>query len=131
MQNSGELIDADKIPVAAQRMWTSALTLSGHEFCSIMNYAGRQDTPRLVEPLAVLARAMNKNCVTERGPAAAAAIRKHPDDNRCYRGGGFLDDHRDFFTPVRQVLIPPKCLFVIETFASVVQESAKILFQSS
>ena len=99
MQNSGELVDADKIPVAAQRMWTSALTLAGREFCSIMNYAGRHDTPRLVEPLAVLARAINKNCVTERGPAASATVPKHPDDDVCFRGGGFLDEHRSFFTP--------------------------------
>jgi hypothetical protein len=99
MQNPGELAEKDLIPVAAQRMWTSALQLAGREFCFIVNYAGRQDTPRFVEPLAVLARAINKNCVTERGPAASATVPKHPDDDVCFRGGGFLDEHRSFFTP--------------------------------
>jgi hypothetical protein len=97
MKNSGELAEADMIPIAAQRMWTSALSLAGREFCFIVNYAGRQDTPRFVEPLAVLSRAINKNCVTERGPAAAATVQRHPSGNVCFRGGGFLDDHRGFF----------------------------------
>ena len=44
MKNSDELADADMIPVAAQRMWTSAKTLDGREFCFIMNLTGRQDT---------------------------------------------------------------------------------------
>jgi hypothetical protein len=44
MKNSDELADADMIPVAAQRMWTSAKTLDGREFCFIMNFTGRQDT---------------------------------------------------------------------------------------
>jgi hypothetical protein len=97
MQESSELASADLIPVAAQRMWTSALTLAGREFCFIMNYAGRQDTPQFVEPLAVLCRAINKNCVTERGPAATATVHTHPADNVCFCGGGFHDDHRGFF----------------------------------
>jgi len=63
-----------------------------------MNYAGRTDTPRFVEPLAVLSRAINKNCVTERGPAVTASLQKHPPENVCFRGGGFHDDHRGFFT---------------------------------
>ena len=54
MLNSHELAKADQIPVAAQRMWTSTLTIAGREFCSIMNYAGRKDSLRFVEPLAVL-----------------------------------------------------------------------------
>lgn len=97
MKNAGELATADRIPVAAQRMWTSELTLAGREFCFVMNYAGRADTPRFVEPLAVLSRAINKNCVIERGPAVTASVQKHPDANVCFRGGGFHDDHRGFF----------------------------------
>jgi hypothetical protein len=120
MQNSGELADADKIPVAAQRMWTSALSLAGREFCFIMNYAGRQDTPRFVEPLAVLARAINKNCVTERGPAATAAVRKHSADNTCFRGGGFMDAHRDFFAPGRKFRQPA---FLATSFSRGVAEN--------
>lgn len=99
MQNPGELSDKDLIPIAAQRMWTSALQLAGREFSFIINYAGRKDTLRFVQPLAVLARAINKNCVTERGPAASVSVHRHPDDDVCFRGGGFLDDHRSFFTP--------------------------------
>ena len=99
MENSAELAKPDQIPVAAQRMWTSALSLAGREFCFIVNYAGREDTPEFVDPLALFARAINKNCVTDRGPAATSNMAKHPPDNVCFRGGGFLDEHRGFFTP--------------------------------
>ena len=51
MKNSAELAEADQIPVAAQRMWTSAKRLSGREFCFILNHAGRADTPKFVEPM--------------------------------------------------------------------------------
>ena len=120
MQNPGELSDKDLIPVAAQRMWTSALQLAGREFCFIINYAGRQDTPEFVEPLAVLARAINKNCVTERGPAASVSVPKHPDDDVCFRGGGFLDDHRSFFTPGKAFRQPA---FLATSFSPAVAHS--------
>eukprot|EP01046_Picozoa_sp_COSAG06_P040820 COSAG06_NODE_4980_length_3811_cov_4.290140_1_plen_592_part_00 len=51
MKNSAELAEADQIPMAAQRMWTSAKRLSDREFCFILNHAGRADTPKFVEPL--------------------------------------------------------------------------------
>ena len=68
MQNSEELADGKLISVAAQRMWTSAYDLRGREFCFIINYALRADTPQFVEAVVVLSRAMNELCVTRRVP---------------------------------------------------------------
>lgn len=93
MQNASELANKDLIPDAAQRMWTSAKTLADHEFCSVVNYASRADTPAFVEPLAIFSRAINQQCVTRRG--AGPGI--HPDGDVCFRGGGFDDAHRSFF----------------------------------
>ena len=85
MENAAELADADLIPDAAQRMWTSAKTISDREFCFIVNHAGRADTRPFVEPLAVFSRAINQQCVTRRGagdavraPARRARRRPRP-----------------------------------------------------
>jgi hypothetical protein len=45
----------------------------------------------------MLSRGINELCVTARG-STTAKVPTHPDDNVCFRGGGFLDDHRSFFT---------------------------------
>ena len=81
MANAQELVD--QIPVAAQRIWTSALTLRGREFCFILNAAVRDDADDLADPTAQLARAINQLCVTA-GPSAGVAV--HPPDFVCYRG---------------------------------------------
>ena len=86
---------AGEIPQAAQRMWTSTLRLQDKELCSILNYAVRKDDPEIVEPLSILARAINMLCVTVGSASPAPAV--HPPDNICYRGGGFDDQHRAFF----------------------------------
>ena len=54
MKNSDELADSDMIPVAAQRMWTSALQLGVREFCSILNAVVRTDRLPAVEHAAVV-----------------------------------------------------------------------------
>lgn len=100
MKNSHELADADSVPIAAQRMWTSTITLvhpdgSKKEFCSVLCAALRDDSPGLVEPAAVLTRAINQLCVTA-GRASGPTV---PDNYKCYRGGGFPRDKnvRNFF----------------------------------
>ena len=91
MQNAQEL--SKDIPQAAQRMWTSAKQLGGKEFCFLLNFAIREDDPELIEFAAVLVRAVNQLCVTS-GHVAVM----HPPTNVCYRGGGFDDTHREFFS---------------------------------
>ena len=100
MANPGELADEAQIPVAAQRMWTSALQLQGHEFCFILNYALRADTEALVEPAAIIARGINRLCV--QSPEFAV----HPPEDTCYRGGGFNNECQDFFEAGRKYRQP-------------------------
>ena len=82
MSNAG-----DTIAVMAQRMWTSALQLRGREFCFILNYFLREDSPTLAGTLGKIARAINQLCVTANRATAAV----HPPDFVCYRGAGFDD----------------------------------------
>jgi hypothetical protein len=96
--------DLQNVPVAAQRMWTSARQLHGREFCFILNQATRDDSAQLIEPAAELARAINQLCVTINRPGMPAAV--HPPDNICFRGGGFDDQFRTFFAPGRRFRQP-------------------------
>ena len=82
MANEHELVG--QIPVAAQRIWTSALTLlRDRQFCFILNAAVRDDADDLADPTAQLARAINQLCVTV---GALAGVAVHPPDFVCYRG---------------------------------------------
>lgn len=94
VENADELVQGEAgICQAVQRMWTSTLTLRGMEFCSILNGAVREDSAALADNVADMCRAINQLCVTANGQTIAI----HPEDNVCYRGGGFDDRYRDFF----------------------------------
>ena len=102
MQNPEELGDPDQIKFAAQRLWTSALRLEGRQFCSIVNFALRDDDDAMIKPLATIARGINQLCVDtivegNRVRESFLEPQNHPPDNVCFRGGGFDDDCRDFF----------------------------------
>jgi hypothetical protein len=64
------------------------------EFCSLLNAAIQSDHAELAPPAAALARGINAMCVEGRGGAALP----FPPGGITYRGGGFNDDHRGFFT---------------------------------
>ena len=51
MENAHELRSEDELPVAVQRMWTSALQLRGKEFCFLLNDGMRDDRPEFAVPL--------------------------------------------------------------------------------
>ena len=106
MANPEELAAEAQIPIAAQRMWTSALPLRGREFCFILNYALRADTEDLVEPAAIIARGINRLCVQPEHPEALRMSVYHPEEDVCFRGGGFNDDCRDFFAAERKYRQP-------------------------
>jgi hypothetical protein len=58
---------------------------------------------------ALLSRGINEQCVSRRaagGGGGGAAGATHPADDKCYRGGGFLDEHRGFFTPGKKFRQP-------------------------
>eukprot|EP01045_Picozoa_sp_COSAG04_P015780 COSAG04_NODE_1273_length_7466_cov_76.544319_4_plen_458_part_00 len=92
----------DPIHEMMQRMWTSALTLRGREFCFILNRAVRGDEPPLADSTAGISRGINKLCVT----AGGAAVAVHPPGNVCLRGGGFDDRYRSFFFKGRKFRQP-------------------------
>ena len=105
MANAQELVD--QIPEAAQRMWTSALTLRGREFCFILNAAVRSDDEDQADPTAGLTRAINQLCVTA-GSSSSRAV--HPPGNVCYRGGGFDMQYRGFYTAGKAFRQPVRSL---------------------
>jgi serine/threonine protein kinase len=88
----------DGVGLAAERLWTSAQGLQlasgqSREFCFIYSQVLREDPASLARSCAIIARALNKNLVAGR----TAAVR-FPENGECWRGGGFDDQHRDFFT---------------------------------
>jgi hypothetical protein len=87
------------VRATAELLWTSALTFVGmsehdKEFCWLLNKAIRDDLPELAPPTAALARGINAMCVEGR----SGADLPFPAGGITYRGGGFDDQHKDFFT---------------------------------
>lgn len=89
----------------ALRMYSSAATLNGREFCSILNEALRED--RLTHTVAV-ARALSSYLHTRmsRGGGASVAPVRWPAANRVFRGGALPPQHHWFFSVGRQYRIP-------------------------
>ena len=58
----------------------------------------------------MLSRGINEQCVSRRaaagGGGGGGGGATHPADDKCYRGGGFLDEHRGFFTPGKKFRQP-------------------------
>eukprot|EP01045_Picozoa_sp_COSAG04_P012309 COSAG04_NODE_823_length_10051_cov_18.357617_7_plen_392_part_00 len=73
MAHAQELASADQLPVAAQRMWTSAQQLREREFCFILNACVREDWNEAAAPLAKVTRAINKLCVSDSALIATQA----------------------------------------------------------
>jgi len=91
-----------EVGATAELLWTSALTFEGmppehnKELCSLLNAAYRDDNPRLAPVVAGFARALNETlCITRGHPER---LRAFPPNSQTYRGGGFDDTHRGFFT---------------------------------
>jgi hypothetical protein len=87
----------DNVDIAAERLWTSAKTLQGTEFCSIFSALIREDRASLARPCAIIARALRANLVAARAGGAGGAV-PFPPNGECWRGGGFNEAHRGFFT---------------------------------
>merc|ERR1719399_64002 len=88
----------DEVGIAAERLWTSQKTLRtgtsrDPEFCFIFSDLLREDPASLARSCAIIARALNMNLVAGRTSAV-----EFPLDGKCWRGGGFNEAHRDFFT---------------------------------
>ena len=84
----------------AELLWTSNLRFEwmgdhAKEFCSMLNGAIRTDDPELMYSTAALASTINVMCVKGRNAMAKLPF---PQGGTCYRGGGFDDRHKSFFT---------------------------------
>ena len=95
------------VRATAELLWTSALTFDGmgehnREFCSLLNTAIRDDHPKLAYPTAMLLRGLNAMCCAGRG----GGVLPFPSRGVTYRGGGFDDSYRGFFTKGKQYRQP-------------------------
>ena len=96
---------------AAQRLWTSALTLGGveleqrRELSSIINAVIRDDRAgEALASAAIVARGINQLCITRRAPKAESL--RFPPGGLCFRGGALPDEHRAFFRPGVKYRVP-------------------------
>ena len=93
------------VRATAELLWTSASRFRGmgeheKEFCSLLNKAIRDDDEKLAAPTASLSRGINAMLVEGRGGEALPFPPGEDGDmvGTIYRGGGFDDSLRDFFT---------------------------------
>jgi hypothetical protein len=130
----------DQLPLAAQRMWTSAQRFRGTtELCSIINAAIRADDPELLKPAVTVIRGINQLCLARRcgsgfGGGGAAAESpplevKFPPGGTTYRGGLLPNDHLPFYSVGKQYRVPG---FVASSFKEKVAKSfARRAYQSA
>ena len=94
---------------AAVLLWTSQKKFEGvgaqhrKELCSLINAAIRDDHEDLASSTAEITRAINTTCVV-RGQDVSP--QRFPTDGTSWRGSGFDDAHRPFFTVGKQYRVP-------------------------
>jgi len=87
----------------AVRLWTSAATLHGREFCSILNQALREDAEDTIGHAATITHALNAFCVNRR--AGGAPVR-WPSAHITYRGTALPRTHHGFFVVGKKYRAP-------------------------
>ena len=103
--------DTDKLlhalDSATQLIWTSDLTLSRThevEFCSIINKSILSDNDELLTAVVPIVRSLNHLCVVR--TRSDGELTAFPKDGVLWRGGGFDEAHRAFFTVGKQYRVP-------------------------
>jgi serine/threonine protein kinase len=96
----------DDVSIAAERLWTSLQTMrtgTGREpeFCFVLSQLLRDDPASLARSCAIIARALNTNLVAGRTSSVI-----FPANGQCWRGGGFDEQHRSFFTVGKKYRVP-------------------------
>jgi len=89
---------------AAEYLWTSPLRLRNMEFCSILNAAIRRDEHAELIHAIVIIRGINMRRVGNRESMERKS--RFPKGGICWRGGGFDDACRGFFTHGKRFRIP-------------------------
>ena len=108
---AAELLQPSQLMFVAVRLWTSAETLGGREFCSLLNQAIRDDAAGTIAHAVTIAHALNTFCVTRR---AGGAPVKWPPSHVTYRGTAMPRAHRAFFEAGKRYRAP---MFVATSFS--------------
>mmetsp|Transcript_52756 Transcript_52756/g.138769 ORF Transcript_52756/g.138769 Transcript_52756/m.138769 type:complete len:556 (-) Transcript_52756:1718-3385(-) len=90
----------------AQRLWTCTEQMQGKEFCFYINDALRNDDKELLTLLMPVIRAINANCVAQRGAESAIPRDVWPANGLCYRGGELPKAHHGFYSAGRKYRVP-------------------------
>ena len=102
-----------KLGPTATLLWTSASKLLGvptahsKELCSLVNSALRDDIEAAMPSLAIIVHGINTLCVVRRKGLGAGELPFPPAPHCCtYRGGGFDDRFKGFFTVGKKYRVP-------------------------
>lgn len=94
------------LPSAAEFLWTSGKQLRGYEFCTIINDVIRNDLANELKLAIPIIRLINQRRVTNRDAPDTLDVQQYPHGGTCWRGGGFNDEHKAFFTKGKVYRIP-------------------------
>jgi hypothetical protein len=102
----GEWQLIDDVSIAAERLWTSKKTMDSGtgrnpEFCFVFSELLREDPASLARSCAIIARALNLNLIAGRTESV-----DYPQNGECWRGGGFDEQHRQFFEVGKTYRVP-------------------------
>merc|ERR1712146_18908 len=83
--------------MGAEFLWTGGLRLRGREFCSLLNQVIRDDLRHEIAAAAPIIRAINQRRML-RNATTTMAEQQWPANGELWRGGGFDDKHKAFFS---------------------------------
>lgn len=102
-----ESLKVENLGKAAEFIWTSAKGLCEKEFCTILNEAIRMDEPVDMVHAAVFSRGLNALRVQRGDDLSPEALKaKFPKEGISYRGSGFRNELKPFFTKKKTYRIP-------------------------
>ena len=88
------------------------------ELCSVINAAIRADEPKQIIHVVTIVRGINKLCVTQsREDTVSGARTPFPKGGLCYRGTGFDNKFKDFFTVGKKYRVPVSAFVEPYTYA--------------
>ena len=121
-----------KVGATAELLWTSNTTFAGmgdldKELCSLLNQAIREDHAELASSTVAMARSLNALCVLAGGvkrggshEVTTSTLAIFPSGGITWRGTGFDDSLRSFFTEGKEYRVPG---FLATSFSKNVAET--------
>ena len=89
------------VAVVAEYLWTSSekhAVVKDMELCSVLNAVIRDDIEEEVEAAVPIVRSINVRRVNRARAGGSVNLQSFPPNGQTWRGGGFRDQFRDFFT---------------------------------